>query len=83
MRCRLEKAYHTALFVPQPEPYHHCEIYFCKLERDLDKPPGDPVWDCRQSDPGSFSRTLKNGIDRGKGSVSPVRILERGLVQTN
>lgn len=81
MHCRLEKAYHTALFVPPPEPYHHCEIYFCKFERDLDKPPGDPVWDCQQSDPDGLSWTLENGIDGVKVSVSPVHILEWGFVQ--
>lgn len=83
MHCRLEKAYHAALFVPPPEHYHHCEIYFCKFERNVDKPPGYPVWNCQQPDPGSLSRAPENCIDRAKGSVSPVSMLERGFVQTS
>lgn len=79
MHCTPEKAYHAALFVPSLEPYHHCEIYFFKFERDLDKPPGHPVWDCRLSDPGSLSRTRENGIDGV--NVSLVHILEQGFVQ--
>lgn len=81
MHCRLEKAYHAALVVPPPEPCHHCEICFCKFERDLDKPPGNPVRDCRQPDPGSMSRALENGIDEVKESVCPVCVLEQGFMQ--
>lgn len=54
MHYTLEKAYHTALFLPSLEPYNHCEIYFFKFERDLDKPPGHPIWDHQVLDPSSL-----------------------------
>lgn len=66
MNCRLEKSYHTVLFIPPLGPYHHCEIYLFKFERDLNKPPGDPVWDCWQSDPvchGSLEMALTEWRD--------------------
>lgn len=73
MHCRLEKAYHTALFVPPPSPITTVKSVSASLKETwinhlvILSGTVDPVWDCRQSDPGSLSRTFENGIDGWRG----------------
>lgn len=93
MHCRLEKAYHTALFVPPPSPITTVKSTSASLKETwinhlaISSGTVDPVWDCwpRLGLSTVWSRQFVTDPWKWhwwmKGPVFPVRILERGFVQ--